>query len=301
MEKTALFGFFFTLLFSFSSCGAESVLDLSKKEASLRLKRGDAGFILASEPEKMGELARIHPSAPFYAGLLVRSRQPEAEKGTAVTGPDGSSPEILAAALFEAALNSPAPRIQEEAARELFLPVLEGKISARRILDRGQGKNNASSPASGKAGDSAILTLRGAALYALNSLEELRGLYGDREPQTSWDRALFVLARADKEAARDFLCAGPVDGAYQWAFAEILNRYPALLTEFEIAAITGRFAVARSAFGDGLEQFRLALEGDPGLFFEYPDLITDLGRSFQFTPTRTEGINLFLAWDNYLT
>ncbi|MDR2102111.1 MAG: lytic transglycosylase domain-containing protein [Treponema sp.] len=313
MEKTALFGFFFTLLFSFSSCGAEAVLDLSKKEASQRLKRGDIGFILNSEPKKMRELARIHPSAPFYAGLLVRSRQDEPRQGTAVTGsgdtarPDpridplgtgGSSPEILAAALFEAALDSPAPRIREEAARELFLPVLEGKISARRILDRGPEKNNA--PASGGEADSAALTLRGAALYALNSLGELRELYADREPQSSWDRALIALAGADKGRARDFLLAGPIDGACQWAFDEILNRHPTLLTEFETAAITGRFAVARSAFNEGLEQFRLALAGDPGLFFEYPDLITDLGRSFQFTPTQTEGIDLFLAWENYL-
>jgi soluble lytic murein transglycosylase len=296
MKKPVIFCFCFTFLFGLASCGGGSVLDLSKKEAARRLKSGNIGFILDSEPERMGELARIHPSAPFYAGLLVRARQPESrqpeprqwtgpERDLTPSGFGGSTPETLAMALFEAALDSPAPRIREEAARELILPILEGKMPARRILSR-RPEKAASLPPS----------LQGVALYALGSLDELRELYA-REPQSSWDRALAVLAGAEKEEALDFLLTGPIDGAYQWAFGEIPNRYPALFTEAETAAVTGRFAVARSAFTEGLNQFRLVLEENPGLFFEYPDLITDLGRTFQFTPTRTEGIDLFLAWD----
>jgi soluble lytic murein transglycosylase len=301
MKKPVLFCFCFTFLFGLASCGGGSVLDLPTREATRRLKSGNIGFILDSEPERMKELARIHPSAPFYAGLLVRSRQPESrqpesrqwtgqERNLTPSGFGGSTPEILAAALFEAALDSPAPRVREEAAKELILPILEGKMPARRILSRGPGKA-AVLPAS----------LQGAALYALGSLDELGELYADREIQSSWDRALAVLARAEKEGALDFLLTGPIDGAYQWAFGEIPARYPALFTEAETAAITGRFAVARSAFTEGLSQFRLVLEENPGLFFEYPDLITDLGRTFQFTPARAEGMDLFLAWEASLT
>jgi soluble lytic murein transglycosylase len=293
LKKPVFFCLCFTFLFNLTSCGGEPVLDLSRKEAARRLKTGNIGFILDLEPERMGELARIHPSAPFYAGLLVRSRQPEhreaagrGQERPAPSGFSGSTPEILAAALFEAALDSPAPRVREEAAKELILPILEGTMPARRILNRGSGRA-ASLP----------VFLQGAALYALGSLDELRELYADRELQSSWDRALAALARAEKGGALDFLLTGPVDGAYQWAFGEIPGRYPALFTEAETAAVSGRFAVARSAFTEGLNQFRLVLEENPGLFFEYPDLITDLGRSFQFTPARTEGMDLFLAWD----
>jgi soluble lytic murein transglycosylase len=292
MGKTIFFSLFFTLLFSLFSCGAEAVLDLPRKEAAQRLKRGDIGFILASKPERMGEIARIHPSAPFYAGLLVRARQRETPQ---------TDTESLAAALFEAALDSPAPRIREEAAGELLLPLLEGKIPARPILDRRQGKSaasgNAASARNPDANPDAAITLRGAALYALDRLEELRGLYADREPQTPWDRALVILAGAERGRARDFLLTGPIDRAGEWAFGEILDRYPDLFTEAETAAVSARFAVARSSFNEGLGQFRLVLEENPGLFFEYPDLITDLGRTFQFTPTQSEGIDLFLSWE----
>jgi len=69
------------------------------------------------------------------------------------------------------------------------------------------------------------------------------------------------------------------------------------LTPAEAAAIDGRIASSRSRYSEALLFFRIALHDSPDLFFRYPDLITDLGRAFQYAPTGREGIDLFLQWN----
>ena len=70
-----------------------------------------------------------------------------------------------------------------------------------------------------------------------------------------------------------------------------------LLSDAENAAIEGRFAVSRSRYNEALVFFRIVLRDSPELFFRYPDLLADLGRTFQYTATGKEGINLFLEWE----
>ena len=70
----------------------------------------------------------------------------------------------------------------------------------------------------------------------------------------------------------------------------------------ENAAIEGRLAASRSYFRGALRAFNAILENEaqdnlPGIFFEYPDLINDLGRAFQFACTTRDGIDLFLEWE----
>jgi soluble lytic murein transglycosylase len=77
-----------------------------------------------------------------------------------------------------------------------------------------------------------------------------------------------------------------------WRFRE---DFP--LTDAENAAIDGRIAVGRSRYNEALLFFRITLSDSPGLFFQYPDLLTDLGRTFQYTATGREGIDLFLDWE----
>jgi soluble lytic murein transglycosylase len=85
--------------------------------------------------------------------------------------------------------------------------------------------------------------------------------------------------------------------AHVWAAEEIRRVIPDFLSPAEYAALEGRFATARSAFGAGLALFRPALDEGPELFRRYPALLTDLGRCFQFTASGNEGIELFLAWE----
>ena len=72
------------------------------------------------------------------------------------------------------------------------------------------------------------------------------------------------------------------------------------LTEAENAAIDGRGAASRSRYNEALIFFRIVIQDSPDLFFRYPDLLTDLGRTFQYTATGREGVDLFLQWEKLL-
>jgi soluble lytic murein transglycosylase len=69
------------------------------------------------------------------------------------------------------------------------------------------------------------------------------------------------------------------------------------LTDAENAVIDGRIAAERFRYNEALIFFRIALGDSPGLFLQYPDLLSDLGRTFQYTATGREGIDLFLDWE----
>jgi soluble lytic murein transglycosylase len=69
------------------------------------------------------------------------------------------------------------------------------------------------------------------------------------------------------------------------------------VSEAAAAVIAGQNAVARSAFGEGLRAFRVVLDQEPALFLRSPELLTDLGRSFQFASAGSEGADLFRDWE----
>jgi soluble lytic murein transglycosylase len=73
------------------------------------------------------------------------------------------------------------------------------------------------------------------------------------------------------------------------------------LAEAEKAVIDGRIAASRSRYNEALLFFRIALDESPGLFFRYPDLLTDLGRTFQYTASGRAGIDLYLEWEKIIS
>jgi len=81
----------------------------------------------------------------------------------------------------------------------------------------------------------------------------------------------------------------------QWRSEE--NAAGISLTPAEAALVNGRDAVSRSRYSEALLFFRIALRDSPDLFFRYPDLVTDLGRAYQYTPTGREGVDYFLQWE----
>jgi len=74
----------------------------------------------------------------------------------------------------------------------------------------------------------------------------------------------------------------------------------------EAAAIDGHFFVARFRYNDALTAFRKFRIDDkwpdvlPQIFFNYPNLINDLGRAYQYTSSGREGLNLLLQWESTL-
>jgi soluble lytic murein transglycosylase len=300
------------------SCKGEQVLAIRKTEAAQRLKEGDIRFILNADPLRLSELGNLHPSAPFYGGLLVQAA------GRSLSGEDKETRQKgmyqKAQALFELALQSPSPQVRAAAAQELMVPLLEGtnegKRLARRITaaipqphafprqEQAQEKTPGISKSLGAKGTE--FSLYGAALYILGRFDEAVNLLEGQAARASWDEAVMLLSRLClqdtpvKRELRDFFLTRTPDTPAAWAFQEIQNRAPAFFTPGEAAAIAGRLAVSRSSYGEGNRYFKLVLQEEPLLFFQYPELTGDLGRSFQFSGSQEAGISLFLAWDTLL-
>jgi soluble lytic murein transglycosylase len=284
------------------SCGAPSVLDLRRDEAALKLKAGDIAFILDSPTDRMGELARLHVSAPYYAGLLALGR------GTA----EGAE---RAAALFEAALEG-AGRTRREAAGKLLPFVLAwDEPETRRFLVRLESGGRSAQA------DPALRPLLAMCLYKLDRLADLQALYEDEAPEIGpWDRALLLLAdsRGDSAAEReglpgelaDFLLGQPpefsgeaaqaLEEARRWALGALGGRLEELAGPAVAAAAAGRSSIRRLAYGEGLAHFRRALAAEEGLFFRRLPLLADLGRAFVFSGAQAEGLALFLDWNKRL-
>jgi len=128
----------------------------------------------------------------------------------------------------------------------------------------------------------------------------------------SWARALDVFAEQggiDREKLLALLLNGDSrawDEAVhyalrQWRGGITAGGVPDLsFTEAENAAIDGRDAASRSRYQEALVFFRITMQDSPDLFFRYPDLLTDLGRTFQYAAAGREGVDLFLQWEKLL-
>jgi soluble lytic murein transglycosylase len=130
-----------------------------------------------------------------------------------------------------------------------------------------------------------------------------------REAAGSWARAFGVLA-ADpgefREKALDFILGSGESGglfpdaAALYVLRQCRDRAPDFFSPLENAVIEGRIAASRSRFAEALALFRAVADEDPEIFFRYPDLLNDLGRSFQYAAVGTGGIDLFLDWEQEL-
>ena len=112
----------------------------------------------------------------------------------------------------------------------------------------------------------------------------------------SWAEALGAVENtpAQRETALALLLGRQFPGeAAQYALRELREYF----TEAENAAIDGRLAVSRFRYNEALIFFRIVLDNSPELFLQYPDLLADLGRTFQYTATGSEGMDLLLGWE----
>jgi soluble lytic murein transglycosylase len=277
-------------------------LDIPRNEAARKLKAGDITFILDKPPDRMGELARLHGSAPYYAGLLAQSK-----------GAGGSGEQ--AAALFEAALDG-AGRTRREAAGELmrFLRAWD-EAETRRFLARLETRGRQT------LADPALRTLRAMCFYKLGRFADLEALYGNPAGDAGpWDRCLLLLSASrtasateresglSEELADFFLAPHPgssgeaaqaaaLEEARRWALDELGTRLEELAGPAVAAAAAGRSAIRRLVYGEALTRFRKALAEDGALFFRYLPLLGDLGRAFVFAGAQAEGLALLLDWN----
>jgi soluble lytic murein transglycosylase len=249
-------------------------------------------------------------SAAFYAGLRAEA------------GGDA----VLAASLYEKALASPSGPVKEAAldkligfltaSGEAFSPAGK-KALAENIAALGLSSGSSSNEAA----------LARLAAYFLGRHE---GGGGD----SPWERALTLAASfrgslseveagvgegASGAALEDFFFTGVPGPAQIWLFGEwealaggerddgesAGADSPGLpvrefLSEAQSAAIRGRLAILRAEYGRAMAFFETVLDGNPGLFLRYPELLGDLGRAFQYSGKTEDGAERFAQWDNFL-
>jgi soluble lytic murein transglycosylase len=133
-----------------------------------------------------------------------------------------------------------------------------------------------------------------------------------KEASGPWAEAFAAAGKApDKEKALFFLLkprqAGLSNEAALYAFRECVENNEGLFSIFEQAAIDAHFAITRSRYREAMFFFRVFQEDNkwparpPALFAQYPDLISDLGRAFQYGTSGNEGTDLFLQWEKTLS
>jgi len=131
-----------------------------------------------------------------------------------------------------------------------------------------------------------------------------------REAFGFWAVAFDVSSAPDRKKALSFLLGQEQNSvSYREARLYVLReceKQDNFFTENEAAAIDGHHAVFGLRYNDALNFFR-AFQTDgvwpeqiPDLFIEYPVLVNDLGRAFLFTQSGSEGLSLFLQWDENL-
>jgi soluble lytic murein transglycosylase len=181
-----------------------------------------------------------------------------------------------AAAFFENALNSSNARVRQAAAAELASLLYAGEELSKPVLDRVRQE---------AAGSWA------AAFEALS----------DPEPARVREKALaFILSSGSYSSAAAIPVSQFPDEAALYTLRECRYQNEHFFSLAENAAIEGHIAASRSRFLEALAFFRIVIDSEPHIFFRYPDLLIDLGRSFQYAAVGIEGMELFLDWEKNL-
>ena len=123
------------------------------------------------------------------------------------------------------------------------------------------------------------------------AFEAVKDIPADRE------KALVLFFSGGRDRFRDDAALYTLE---EWRRAADNDAADSPFSEAENAAIDGRRAAALSRYGEALIFFRIALRDSPELFLQYPDLLADLGRTFQYATGGSEGADLFLEWEKTL-
>jgi soluble lytic murein transglycosylase len=190
-----------------------------------------------------------------------------------------------AAGRFEKALDSPNIHIAAAAAAELMSLHYSGTEIQPAVI----GKIRKKAPAM------IVSKASGSWAMALDALGAGQGGAGQAGARPDKEKILALALnngnRSPDEAVQYLLLelrAGSLDGGAN----------NGIFSNAENAAIAGRIAVSHSRYREALVFFRMVMaDASPAFFFQYPELLSDLGRSFQYTATAGEGIDLFLQWE----
>jgi soluble lytic murein transglycosylase len=183
---------------------------------------------------------------------------------------------------------------------DFYFGLLDNSINEKvRLFERSLANSNKYIRRSA-AEELAILMSQGAKI-SRKTKESVR-----REVRGFWAEAFRVVSAPDKEKAFSFFFDHEQSSA---SFTEAVRfiiskneKKEIIFSEKEIAAIEGHYFVSCRRYNEALKGFR-AFQADgewteqiPDIFINYPVLVNDLGKAFQYTQSNGEGLTLFLQW-----
>lgn len=270
-----------------ASCSGQTVVHLPLREAARRLAASDITFIVDGPPEKMHEVARINPAAPFYAALLVEAdSRPGATRQKTIV-------------LLHEALKSPVTR----AAALRKLADYDSDAAFRRY---NQGFDFSE-------GGAWLDAFRLRAEYALLKAAGASDLPRDSAP-FFFDGPLggaqhWLYAAFQAEVQQEFTAEDEGESTGKESDAEKdederkdedAGTPPAALRTAVELLIETRFALEKYEYQTAFRCFREALEKDGArLVLAHAGLLSDIGKAYQYAAAR-EGLDKFTAWEKAL-
>jgi len=131
-----------------------------------------------------------------------------------------------------------------------------------------------------------------------------------QEAPDFWASAFDIASSPEKEKVLSFFLSSELNTpSFNEARLYVLReckKKGLSFTDSETVVIEGHYSASRAQYNEAREFFRVLREDEkwpaqmPEIFHEYPVLINDLGRAFQYTDTGREARDLFLQWENAL-
>jgi len=183
---------------------------------------------------------------------------------------------------------------------DFYFGLLENSISEKVKLFEKSLSNPNEYIRRAAADELAVLMSQGANI----SKKTMESVYS--EARGFWAEAFRITSAPDKDKALSFFFRHDKNsGSFFEAIRFIISEYEKkdiIFSKQEIAAIEGHYFVSCQRYNEALNVFNVFQEDGswsellPSLFMDYPILINDLGKIFQYTSSSKEGLAVFLQW-----
>jgi len=276
----------FFLFFSLANCKAGAVLDKPVSEARDLLVKGDFSFINSAEPSRMKELAKLGEEAPLYIGLkLLKLGDRERAVSALLAVGENSSLYVQ-----KTRLKTLIPLLLKENKKETALAILEKAGSNAQIRNENWYRALMTEVLFSRGQYKAILDIqKNVEKASLSVQEQGLGLFAQL--------ALDPKNKTTLQNITDFFLTGPISETSRSLFFQIQQAPDIALPETVLYALRGRLFILDRAYGDALYYLKQALFRNRYLFEAYPDLLTDLGKAYQYSGAAKEGIQVFTDWE----
>jgi len=260
-------------------------LGKTKGEALELLQRGELDFVRFAEPSRIKELETLAPEAPFYIGLRLLKQ--------------GDRERAIAALL---SLKAP-----------LCLGRRDEVPDPDPLAHRNQSDRNSPWAAHTTGRESAVQHSRLVSRAPYGSLVLRWPVPRIVELQKFIDSALLspgergwglfsrlALDPGNQKVLDDietYFLTGTTTELHRNLFEQIQEAPDIFLPQSLTDAVTGRIFILDRSYGDALYYFKEALYRNRYLFEAYPDLLTDLGKAYQYSGDAEAGIKLFTDWE----